>query len=78
MLSERIREWNSALPNTYSEIVVWVDEVALLEQRIEELAWAVQMVLRDFEDNDSPCLSVAAVNAVQKVAPLAQQEEIDA
>ena len=46
-----------------------------LEQRVERLAWAIRMVLRDFEDNDSPHLSVAAVKAVQSVEALALADE---
>ncbi len=42
------------------------------EKDIERLKWAVQMVLRDFEDNDSPHLSVAAVDAILSVEDLVQ------
>lgn len=54
-------------------------ERELEEQRgqKERLQWAVQIVLRDFQDNHSPCLSQAGVNAIWVVEPLAvaQQEE---
>ena len=55
-----------------------------MEQELEEerglkerLAWAIRMVLNDFQDNNSPCLSQAAVNAIWVVEPAAAQEEAD-
>jgi hypothetical protein len=35
--------------------------------RNDRLEWMLDLIVRDFEDNDSPHLSVAAVQAVQAV-----------
>jgi hypothetical protein len=58
-----------------------LDEVAALEAKLEDkqgwierLQWVVRMVLNDLEENDNPCLSVAAVGAVLKMRGLVEEQ----
>ena len=74
-------DWEDCKPLA-DEVAALETKLEAMEQELEEqrgqkerLQWAVQIVLKDFQDNDGPCLSQAGVNAIWVVEPLAAAQQ---
>ena len=48
------------------------EEIAV---EVRKLEWVLGIVISDFDDNDSPCLSISAVNAVESVRSIVTQQD---